>query len=231
MNDKAKRAEDKAERLVAVARQIIRETGDFDLPMRLLAARAQVSLRTPYELFGSKTGVIRAILKLDQAYFRVQARQLTSRDPLENIFDRVRLGVDLYAANQPFYRALFRATQGYSGGDETEPARENLKSFRILSQRVQAVGLIRPEVDTDLLGEILTDVFAASFRTWASSDFDIALAGYRIGFGTALAFAGCATEPTAARMRQTAAEYQALAIAFEQAEPPASADQDAAASA
>jgi AcrR family transcriptional regulator len=111
MSAKAKRGEDKSDLLVSVARDIIRETGDFDLPMRQLAARAQVSLRTPYELFGSKTGVIRAILKLDQQIFRVLARELTSADWLDNILDRVKLGVVFYAENQPFYRALFRATQ------------------------------------------------------------------------------------------------------------------------
>src|SRR3546814_8853729 len=109
MTAKTRRAEDKADLLVSVAREIIRETGDFDLPMRQLAARAQVSLRTPYELFGSKTGVIRAILKLDQATFRVLARKLSSADWLDNILDRVGLGVAFYAESQPFYRALFRA--------------------------------------------------------------------------------------------------------------------------
>ncbi len=231
MNAKAKRAEDKSELLVSVARQIIRETGDFDLPMRLLASRAQVSLRTPYELFGSKNGVIRAILKLDQAYFRVQAHNLTSADPLDNIFDRVRLGVDLYAANQPFYRALFRATQAYSGGEETEPARENLKSFRILSERVKAVGMVRPEVDTDLLAEIITDIFAASFRTWASSTFDISLAGDRIGFGIAMVFASAAPEPHATRMRGRAADYQAAVQAFAEPNPTADTGRDSAESA
>lgn len=214
MTAKAKRAEDKSELLLSVARQIIRETGDFDLPMRQLAARAQVSLRTPYELFGSKTGVIRAILKLDQAIFRVLARKLRSADWFDNILDRVHLGVIFYAENQPFYRALFRATQAYSGGDEAEPARENLKSFRILAQRAQVTGLIRPEIDTDILGETLTDLFAANFRTWASSTFDISQVDAKVGFGFAAVLAGVAVEPHAARMRERALAYQLAAQTF-----------------
>jgi AcrR family transcriptional regulator len=229
MKPKAKRSEDKADLLVTVAREIIRETGDFDLPMRQLAARAQVSLRTPYELFGSKNGVIRAILKLDQRLFREWAKGLTSADWFDNILDRVNLGVAFYAQSQPFYRALFRATQGYSGGDETEPARENLKSFRILAGRAQVTGLIRPEIDTQALGEILTDIFAANFRTWASSTFDIHLVDYKIGYGFALVLASAAAEPHATRMRARALAYQHAIQTF--VEPTAAPEDATAASA
>lgn len=232
MAAKAKRAEDKSDLLVSVAREIIRETGDFDLPMRQLAARAQVSLRTPYELFGSKTGVIRAILKLDQQIFRDLARELTSADWLDNILDRVRLGVIFYAENQPFYRALFRATQAYSGGDETEPARENLRPFRELARRAQATGLIRPEVDTDILGETLTDLFAANFRTWASSTFDISLVEPKVGYGFANVLAAVATDPHAARMQARALTYQTAIQSFVDPDPraaPASVSEETAA--
>lgn len=214
MQARIRSLEDRSERLVAVAREIIRETGDFELPMRRLAARAQVSLRTPYELFGSKNGVIRAILKSDQKTFRERARQLQSADWLENIFERVNLGVSFYADNQPFYRALFRATQGYSGGVETEPARENLLPFQVLSRRAQTAGLIRPEIDTDMLGETLTDLFAANFRTWANGAFDIGLVGLKIGYGFAMVFAAAAPEAHAARMRARALACQRAVQTF-----------------
>jgi AcrR family transcriptional regulator len=226
MNAKAKRAEDKSELLVSIARQIIRETGDFDLPMRQLAARAQVSLRTPYELFGSKNGVIRAILQSDQAVFRERAKKLNSADWLDNILDRVNLGVVFYADSQPFYRALFRATQGYSGGDETEPARENLPAFRTLARRAQVAGMIGPDVDTDILGETLTDLFAANFRTWASSTFDIHLVDLKICYGFALVLASAAPEPHATRMRERALAYQQAIQTFVEPAPAESAEPD-----
>lgn len=231
MKARAKRAEDKSELLLSVARQIIRETGDFDLPMRQLAARAQVSLRTPYELFGSKNGVIRAILKSDQAVFRQRARKLDSADWLDNILDRVNLGVVFYADSQPFYRALFRATQGYSGGEETEPARENLRGFRILARRAQAAGLIRPDVDAEILGETLTDLFAANFRTWASSTFDIHLVDLKIGYGFAMVLASAAPEPYASRMGERALAYQRAIQTFVEPTPVESVEADGAAAA
>src|SRR5271168_2287443 len=41
-------------RIIEAARALIRETGNAGLSMRALAARAGVSLATPYNLFGSK---------------------------------------------------------------------------------------------------------------------------------------------------------------------------------
>lgn len=215
MKPPAKRPEDKTERILAAAQDIIRETGDFDLPMRMLAARAQVSLRTPYELFGSKNGVIRSLLKQDQAVFLKSVNEIRSSDQLENFFDRVRHGIGFYSDKQPFYRALFRATQAYSGGDETEPARENLRAFGILSARARTAGLIRPEIDPLAFGEVLTDIFASNVRTWASSTFDIALLTHKICYGFAVALAAVATEPAAARMRDHILDFQEAIHAFD----------------
>jgi AcrR family transcriptional regulator len=213
----AQRTEDKAARLLAVAAEIIRETGDFDLPMRELAARAQVSLRDPYQLFGSKAGLITALLKADQAVFHDKVRALPSSDVLDNLFERVRIGVEFFAENQPFYRALFRATQGYSGGDETEPARENLRAFRSMARRASREGYIEDDIDPEILGETLTDIFAANLRSWAAGGFDIHLCYLKIGFGMAQLLTGAATAPHDVRLRERRRKYQAQIRAFESA--------------
>ena len=200
--------EERKRRIIAVARELVRETGDFDVPMRELAARAQVSLRIPYELFGSKTGLIGAVLAEDQKAFRDSASQFHSSDELENIFDRVRMGMEFFANNQPFYRALYRATQAYTPGHDEEPARESLGSWRRLCQRASRAGLIRPEVDPLYLGETLTDIFASNVRTWARDSSDIQLTGLKISFGFAAVLAGGATEPGATRMRSHVVEFQ-----------------------
>ncbi len=208
----------RAIKLIEEARQIIRETGTFDLPMRQLAARAQVSLRTPYALFGSKSGIISAILRSDQSAFRDVIRQLKSEDPLENLFDRSMAGMELYAHEQPFYRALFRATQGYSGGSETEPAREMLHVYLILSRRIADAGYIRPEIASDALARILTDLFVANLRNWALGDFDIMLAGNHICFSHAIALAGVVNDAWVGRMRSRAIDFQRAIQTLEEAE-------------
>ena len=197
----------RAATLLQAAQAIVRETGNFDLPMRTLAARAQVSLRTPYEIFGSKNGIIRALLKSEQEEFREIVRNYRSIDRLEMFFDRTLLGMDFYAREQPFYRALFRATQAFSGGDETEPAREMLPIYNNMIRRAIEEGFIRDDLAVANMAEILTDLFAANLRNWASSDFDIWLAGQRICFGFALVLAGVAAPQWVERLHRNARDY------------------------
>ena len=197
----------RAATLLEAAQAIVRETGNFDLPMRTLAARAQVSLRTPYEVFGSKNGIIRALLKSEQEEFREIVRNYRSIDRLEMFFDRTLLGMEFYAREQPFYRALFRATQAFSGGDETEPAREMLPIYANMVRRAIEEGFLRDDLDITNIAEILTDLFAANLRNWASSDFDIWLAGQKICFGFSLALAGVAMPQCVERLHLSARTY------------------------
>lgn len=196
-----------------VAREIIRERGDFDLGMRELASRAQVSLRLPYELFGSKAGVIRAILKADQArWAETLMRRPRTGDAFDDQFNQLRLGVAWFGKQEAFYRALFRASQAYSGGDEPDAARENEPIFARWVRRAVREGLVDPDVEPDVVAGALTDIFAANMRVWALTGCDLKLVEARMAYGFATLFATLATPAHAARMRDKAREMQAAVI-------------------
>lgn len=207
-------ASSNSERILRAAREIIRENGDFDLPMRQLANRAQVSLRTPYELFGSKVGLIRAILKQDEANFGRLVKTVRGADRFETFFKANKAGIAFFARNQPFYRALYQATQAYSGGDETDPAREANPGTRRFAEKAISSGMLDPSVDPDVLYETLMDIFAANMRAWAASSFDIELVEYRMGFGQALVLAALANEPHASALRRRAMAFHGQILAF-----------------
>ena len=210
-------AEGVRDRIVRIARELINETGDFDLSMRDLAARARVSLRTPYQHFGSKSGIITEILHRDQAQYRPLLRRASDEELADALFENIMTGVEFLRARQPFYRALFRATQAYSGGGETEPARENQRTLTAWCRRASKAGLLQPHIVPEIVAEVLTNITAAEYRYWANSSFDIRLAGLRLSFGDAAVLAGLGTEPFAAAMRRKAAEFQ---IAIQQYEDP-----------
>ncbi|TAJ72759.1 MAG: TetR/AcrR family transcriptional regulator [Phenylobacterium sp.] len=224
MDPQSKSTADRTARLLKVAREIIRENGGFELPMRDLAARGQVSLRTPYEMFGSKVGIIRALLKEEQDIFQSRLWPIGDSDVFDYFFATLTVGVAFYAENQAFYRALFRATQGYSGGSETEPGRENPERFEAAMRRAMRAGMLDPDIDVKVLSEALLDIFAANTRTWASSSYDISFVEPRIGFGWASLLAGVAVEPHAARLRQRAKVYQDQLRGFDATNPPAASD-------
>lgn len=208
----------KSEALIAIARDLIRSRGDFELSMRDLAARAQVSLRTPYLIFGSKAGLVSAVLRADQAIFGEKLRALPRGDAFHDLFKSLTAGVAFYAENQPFYRALFRETLAYSHKGETEQARANPDRFVRTCRRATDEGLVRPGVDPRVLAETLLDIFAANVRTWAASDYDVRLVEPRIGFGWSAMLAGVAVEGHAERMQRQMQDFQAALQNF--APPP-----------
>ena len=55
------------DRILAAAETILREEGPERLSMRYLAEYAGVSLRTPYNLFGSKTDILAELLTRNSA--------------------------------------------------------------------------------------------------------------------------------------------------------------------
>jgi AcrR family transcriptional regulator len=197
-----------------VALEIINETGDFDLPMRDLAARARVSLRTPYALFGSKSGVITELLHRDQARWRSEIRALQTADPVDDLFANLERSAGFFRQHQPFYRALFRATQSYSGGVETEPARENVRPLRVACQRLMAAGMLIEGMSPEILAESLTDIWVGTMREWAASTFDIELTFLRTAFGYATMMAGGMRPAAATRLRERALCYHALIERF-----------------
>jgi AcrR family transcriptional regulator len=200
LNDAAT-AQPQAQRILDAAREIIRETGDFDLPMRTLAARARVSLSMPYTLFGSKGGVVSAILAIDQARFREKRAQLISADPIEEHFDSLRLGMDFYASDETFYRALFllSADPPDQGSD---PTRRNHEIFLSRMRKAHEAGLLRPEVDVEAFAEMLTDLFSSGVRGWATNGWSIPALEARLRFGYVTAFAGAGSAEVVERMRR-----------------------------
>jgi AcrR family transcriptional regulator len=198
---------DPRRRIIDAAREIIRETGTFDMPMRTLSARARVSMTRPYTLFQSKSGVVAAILAEDEVRFARQRAAVTSVDLIEEHFDSLRLGMNFYGSDQPFYRALFRMTwdSAHGGGD---PTRLNHPVFLRRMKAAREAGLLRDTIDPDAFADVLTDLFSAGVRAWARLDWDVERLHAKLGYGYALAFAGAGSPRTAERMVERITRFE-----------------------
>ena len=105
----SRREDAKAERrrrIVAAARDLIKETGDAGLSMRAIAARAGVSLTTPYNLFGSKRAIVIALLE-DVREFHERFSQLHRVGAVDRIFQAVSITLAYLADDADFYRTLW----------------------------------------------------------------------------------------------------------------------------
>ena len=102
------RVQERSRRRILEAAGRMLESGDLgDLSMRDLAAEADVSVRTIYNVIGEKDRVITALVQdsFDAIDFRLENSQVT--DPIERIWEAVATSVDTYIQNVP--RAIIAA--------------------------------------------------------------------------------------------------------------------------
>lgn len=200
---------DRRARIIAAARDLIRETGRTGLSMRALAARAGVSLMTPYNLFGSKQGVLEALLEADLQRFRHTLSQSVCHDPVERIFDVISLAVRFYHADPAFYRALYLALFE-SGNAELRqlysPGRQQF--WEDLMREAIGARLLLEEVDAAALARTIRYIFAGVLHGWATSGRDAFWVEAELGYGVSLALHAVAAPAVRKRIRARIHAYQ-----------------------
>jgi AcrR family transcriptional regulator len=199
-------------RILKAARDMIRETGNTDLPMRALASRADVSLATTYNLFGSKRSLVLAVLE-DERDFQQRFQGLQGCTGLDRLFAAHDLAFSYYAADPDFYRVLWRALLNTSGPDETglatpERLRETQALWQGLIASAVAEGDLAPPVSVAALERTLAQLSAGALLFWVMGGLPTERLAPSVGLGYALALLGCATDAGAARARAHAARYQ-----------------------
>lgn len=209
--------EERRRRIIQTAREMIRESGSTGLSMRALAARAGVSLATPYNLFGSRGAVILGVLQ-DVREFQARFAGLRDADPLEQIFAAVDLAVAFYLADPPFYKTLWREVFAASGEVRKAIYNPTRAAFwQHLVDEAAANGSIRPEIDPEMLLTQLDHQFRSVMLDWVAGDLAPDALGPTIRLGYALLLAGAASDAARdgliARAVQCEAELSATAPA------------------
>ncbi len=214
----SRREAGKAERrrqIIQAARDLIRETGNAGLSMRGLAARAGVSLATPYNLFGSKRAIVVAVLQ-DVREFQERFSTLQAVDPLESIFAALDLSLQFYVGDPAFYRTLWSAVFDTSDGVRGEILNPKRDAFwRGLVLGAVRSGAIASEVDPDLLLRHLESVLRSVMFDWVVGEISPARLGAMARHGYALILLGAAADdwrgPLRARVLETQASLAAPA--------------------
>ncbi|KCZ87925.1 TetR/AcrR family transcriptional regulator [Hyphomonas johnsonii] len=169
-----KRERAKAERrsrIVRAARDLIRETGDTDLSMRMIAKRADVSLATPYNLFGSKHAVVLAVFE-DERDFAERFSKLKADNALERLFDAHALATSYFTEDPDFYRPLWKALLDVQGAKDTglatpERLERNSQAWEALISDAQQEGLLAPAYPADTLERMLSLFANGVMLSWS----------------------------------------------------------------
>jgi AcrR family transcriptional regulator len=195
MGLREKRKLERRERILSAAQRLIRDTGSVGLSMRALAEKAEVSLATPYNLFGSKGAVLAelglAVLKKLQR----EMDQLRSRDPIEDLLRIAELGANTYASDPRFYRTLMRTLTASARGLHDDAVSGG--SVRLWQRPVEAAieaGLLRADAEPEFVARDLVITFLGVLDLWVRGVFDGDALRVHILYAFTLALLGVSTD-------------------------------------
>ena len=162
--------------------------------MRQLADASGVSLATPYNLFGSKQGIISAVMDTDLDDFKDRLLSIDS-NPIDRIFNLVSVSSQLFA-EQPNYDktgalALNRET------DKTLKSNFGLPRQALMKHLVQQAiqhEYISPRMNADSLSITLSMQFYSWIQLWANDQITLKELETRGHYTFAVTLAGAATE-------------------------------------
>jgi AcrR family transcriptional regulator len=208
----SRREDAKAERrrrIVAAARDLIKETGDAGLSMRAIAARAGVSLTTPYNLFGSKRAIVIALLE-DVREFHERFSQLHRVGAVDRIFQAVSISLAYLAEDADFYRTLWTEALRFDSkelrGELQSPQRYGF--WWALLNEARSEGALLPDVDLDPLLRALDAVYVAAMLAWVLGAIEVQELEAHVGYGYALTLRGAASGHYAERLEKRLLGYQ-----------------------
>jgi AcrR family transcriptional regulator len=193
-------------RILTAAGDLIRDVGAAGFSMRALATRAEVSLATPYNLLGSKRGVLLAMLDEALASCATCTSETPPEDPLGPLFGAVDSAVEVHLADPAFHRILWQALAGEpAGGTRTVTApRPGILPVGFLELLVR-VGVLAEDINVPALAAALERSFRGAMMDWAMGWVDSEGLGATIRHAFGLILTGAASahwrEPLATRMR------------------------------
>jgi len=190
-------------RILDAAGALIRETGGTDFTMVEVADKAEVSPATPYNLFGSKNGLLYALLNrsLDEVLRGVVS--FSSPSALEHPLEAADTAAELFARDPVFYRPLFLVLLGVR--DDVHRPRFMERSLDYWRHSLEAAARgkwLGGEVDREELSRALLIHFAGVLELWIHGDLDEAEFRAQVTYGTALHLLALAEGTTRARLRK-----------------------------
>ena len=178
-------------RLVRAAGELIaeKENGNFSMPE--LAARAGVSLATPYNLFGSKAAVLSQLFEGQVRGFNRDNNWMQGVAPSERVLGVIDRLVAAYSRKPEFFRNLVKALYALGtaeSGQFAYPAGTHL--LHPLVRSLVEEGHLPASVPAEVLEVTLTRLFDAAFERWALQDWDTERLRQELRGGFALVFYG-----------------------------------------
>lgn len=214
--------------IIGAALEIIRETGETGLSMRALAARAGVSLATPYNLFGSKQAILVALLAQNAIAFGKVFQEKASSDQLTRIFDYVDLSFDLYRSDPTYYQALLRTLYRSEDAQLRTSLRKPRANFlKTLLRDAMTAGYLEPDLAVELVSRDLFGIYLYSVQEWVHGSVTLDRARLETGHGYSLILLGAALDHARPELLSRRNRLQAQIVSLSAAAAPATSPSEA----
>jgi AcrR family transcriptional regulator len=168
-----KQMEERRRRILDAAESLIRQTGGADFSMLALAAHAEVSPATPYNLFGSKVRLLFALFNRSLTELPVKDLTASYTDPLERLLETTKVIATHLATHADFFRPLYRSLFGVQD-DVYRPGfvEYHLRRWKRALADVERAGLLSSTVERDQLARQLMISFAGTVELWVHHELD-----------------------------------------------------------
>jgi AcrR family transcriptional regulator len=184
-------------RILDAAEKLVVESRGTSFSMRDLADRAKVSPATPFNHFGSKRGLLTAIVErsFDQ-FVRMPKETSSGADPLRQMFERANSLLCYYAEKPDLYRPVFAELLG----SEESPHRALLQaitSWRSGLRAASRAGQLRRGRNLDVIANQLETNWIGCLMLWIGGAIDRTGWKLEAEYGTAMTLLSVASDAAA----------------------------------
>jgi AcrR family transcriptional regulator len=160
-------------KILTAARELMREGGLEALSMRDLAVRAQVSSRTPYNLFGSKTDVLMGLLDEPLQRLWEYLPQLNQRSLLLMALTMVGKVYELYEPDLDYYREIYWGLMSSGHHDVRVVALDRARQLALpMIQQAIENGELKKDTGAEALASQLVLTTAGLLGLWGAGLID-----------------------------------------------------------
>lgn len=165
--------EERRKRILDATERLIRDTGGTEFSVRTIAAVAEVAPATPFNLFGSKEGLLYALLSRSLDAIITEGLSFKSPNKLDHAVEATTRAVQIFARDPQYMRPLYRVLLGVD--DEIhrpEFMKRSLGFWRIAVETLPASGMLKTPRQREFAAVSLQAQFLGLLELWVHHDID-----------------------------------------------------------
>jgi len=192
--------QERRNRIVTAASDIIREAGIDGVTVEAIARRASVSPATVYNLFGNRAAIFDHIFDVDMARYDALVAARAGAGPVGIFFEAIDVATGLYARQPDYYKALMRLSER-DGQLYVSFSRPRHAFWIRLVREAQAAGALTPDLDHEAAAGALAAIARGALYFWVEGRASLAQLHHQFSYGFGLVLLSMVTDAGRATVR------------------------------